>query len=114
MDGVKVFFLEIVAGFGGDKHFSGESDGRGRVLRCDWLFGSKSFIDAHYEFGNVMKPGELRVVDDEPEELAAVNGTMLALVVAALHIEKGLVELEERQAESDEFLACGRVVVSGG
>jgi hypothetical protein len=61
-----------------------------------------------------MKPGEPRVVDDQPEELAGVDGAMLALIVAALHIEEGLVELEERQAESDEFLACGRVVVSGG
>jgi hypothetical protein len=37
---------------------------------------------------------------------------VLALVVAALHVEKGLVELKERQAEGDEFLACGRVVIS--
>jgi hypothetical protein len=54
------------------------------------------------------------VVDDQPEELSGVDGAMLALVVAALHIEKGLVELEERQAESNEFLACGRVAVSRG
>jgi hypothetical protein len=38
---------------------------------------------------------------------------VLSLVVAALHVEKSLVELEERQAESDQFLACRRVAVPG-
>jgi hypothetical protein len=60
-----------------------------------------------------MKPRELRVVDDEAEELTGVDGAVLSLVVAALHVEKSLVELEERQAESDQFLACRRVAVPG-
>src|SRR5207245_1579663 len=71
----------------------------------------QSFVDAHDKFGNVMEPGELRVVDDEAEELAGVDGAVLALVVAALHVEESLVELEERQAERDQFLACRRIAV---
>jgi hypothetical protein len=51
------------------------------------------------------------MIDDQAEKLAGVDGAVLALVVAALHVEKRLVELEECQAEGDEFLACGRVVV---
>src|ERR1700674_54817 len=113
LDRVEVFLLEAVAGFGRDKHLSGQRNGRGGVLGGDRLLGAESFVDAHNKFGNVVEPGELRVVDDQAEEFTRVDGAVLALVVAALHVEKGLVELEERQAESDQFLACRRVVVPG-
>jgi len=53
------------------------------------------------------------VVDDQAEELAGVDGAMLALVVAALHVDECFVELEQRQAESDEFLAGRGVGIPG-
>jgi hypothetical protein len=41
------------------------------------------------------------VIDDQAEELAGIDVAVLALVFAALHVEESLVELEEREAESD-------------
>ena len=113
LDRVEVFLLEAVAGFGRDKHLSGQRNSRGGVLGGDRFLGGESFVDAHDKFGNVMEPSELRVVDDQAEELTGVDGAVLALVVTALHVEKSLVELEERQAESNQFLACRRVAVPG-
>ncbi len=86
LDGVEVFFLEGVARFRGDKHFPGERDGAAGVFRRDGLLGSQSFIDAHDEFGNVVQPCELRVVNDQAKELASVDVAVLALVVAAFHV----------------------------
>ena len=111
LNGVEVFLLESIARFRRDEHLAGKSDGGAGVFRSDGLLGSESFVDAHDEFGDVMKPGELRVVDDQAEKLAGVDVAVLTFVVAALHVEKSLVELEEREAERDQFLAgCGIIV----
>lgn len=101
LDGVEVFFLEGVAGFRGDEHLASKSNGSAGVLRSDGLFGGESFVNPHDEFGNIVKPGELGVVDDQPEKLAGVDVAMLAFVIAALHVEKGFVEFEEREAKGD-------------
>ena len=87
LNGVEVFFLEGVAGFGGHEHFPGERDGAAGVFGGDGLLGGESLVDAHYEFGNVVKPGKLRVVDDQAEEFAGVDVAMLAFVLATLHVE---------------------------
>src|SRR5580704_4740125 len=114
LNGVEVFFLEGVAGFRGDKHFAGEGDGGAGVFGGDRLLGGQRFVNAHDEFGDVVQPGELRVVNDQLEEFAGIDVAVFALVFAALHVEERLVELEEREAESDEFLAgCGIVVRRG-
>jgi hypothetical protein len=110
---VEVFFLESVTGFRGNKHFPGESDGAAGVFRCDGFFGSQSFIDADDEFGNVVEPGELRVVDDQAEKLAGVHVAVVALVVAALHVEKSFVEAEKGEAQGEKLLTGGGIVVRG-
>jgi len=38
---------------------------------------------------------------------------MLALVLAAFHVEKSLVELEKRQSEGEELLAGRGIIVRG-
>jgi hypothetical protein len=96
LNGVEVFFLEGVAGFRGDEHLPGKRDGSAGVFRGNGLLGSESFVDAHDKFGDIVQPGELRVVDDQAEKLAGVDVAVLAFVVAALHVEERLVELEER------------------
>jgi len=113
LDGVEVFLLEGVAGFRGNKHFPGKRDGAAGVLRGDGLLGSQSFIDADDEFGNVVEPGELRVVDNQLEKLAGIDVAMLALVFAALHVEKSLVEAEKGKAEREKLLTGGGIVVRG-
>ena len=113
LNGVEVFFLESVAGFGGNKHFPGERDGPAGVFRSDGLFGAQSFIEADDEFGNVVQPGELGMVDNQAEELTGVDVAVRALVVAALHVEKSLVEAEKSKTEGEELLAGGRIVVRG-
>jgi hypothetical protein len=40
----------------------------------------------------------LRVVDDQAEELAGIDVSVLALVFAALHVEKSFVEAEKSEA----------------
>src|SRR5439155_21883761 len=57
-----------------------------------WLHNISEFIDAHDEFGDVMEPGELCVVDDQLEKIAGVHMGVLALVFAALHVDKSFVE----------------------
>src|SRR5258708_17130841 len=79
LDGVEVFFLEGVAGFRGNKHFPGERDGAAGVFGGDGLLGSHSFIDADDEFGDDVQPGELRVADDQADELAGGYLAWLAL-----------------------------------
>jgi hypothetical protein len=113
LDGVEVSFLEGVAGFRGNKHFPGERDGAAGVFGCDGILGGQSFIDADDKFGNVVEPGELRVVNDQAEELAGVDVAVLALVVAALHVEKSFVEAEKGQAEGEKLLTGGGIVVRG-
>jgi hypothetical protein len=113
LNGVEIFFLEGVAGFRGHKHFPGEGDGAAGVFGSDGLLGGQSFIDTHDEFGDVVQPGELCVVDHQAEELAGVDVTVFALVFAALHVEKGFVEAEKRETEGEKFLAGGRIVVRG-
>jgi len=71
------------------------------------------FIDAHDEFGNVVQPGKLRVVDDQLEKLAGGNVAVLALVFASLHVEKSLVKSEKSEAQGEQFLAGGGIVVRG-
>jgi len=101
LNGVEVFFLEGVAGFRGDEHLSSKSNGSAGVFRSDGLLGSESFVNPHDEFGNVVKPGELGVVDDQAEKLAGVDVAMLAFVIAAFHVEKSFVKFEEREAKGD-------------
>src|SRR5260370_36388123 len=95
LDGVEVFFLERIAGFRGNKHFSRQRYRAAGVLRGDGLFGGQSFVDAHHEFRDVMQPGKLRVVDHQTEELAGVDVSVLALVIPSFHVEKCLVDLEK-------------------
>jgi hypothetical protein len=61
-----------------------------------------------------VQPRELGVIDDETEELAGRNMSVDALVLAAFHFEESLVEAEKGEAEREEFLASGRIVVAGG
>jgi hypothetical protein len=113
LNGVEIFFLERVAGLGRNKHFAGQGKGDAGVFGSDGLFGGERFIDADDEFGNVVQPGELRVVHDEAEEFTGVDVAMLALVFAALHIEKGLVKLKKSEAKRDEPLPGLGIVVRG-
>ena len=113
LDGVEVFFLEGVAGFRGNEHFPGERDGAAGVLRGDGLLDGESFIDADDEFGDVVQPGELGVVDNQLEELTGVDVAVLALVVATFHVEQSFVEAEKSEAEGKELLAGGGIVVRG-
>jgi hypothetical protein len=113
LDGVEVFLLESVAGFRGNEHFPGERDGAAGVFRGDGLLGSQSFIDADDEFGDVVQPGELRMVDDQAEELPGVDVAVLALIVAALHVEKSLVEAQKSYTQGEKLLAGGGIAVRG-
>ena len=113
LDGVEVFLLEGVPGLRGNEHFPGERDGPAGVFRGDGLLGSQSFVDADDEFGEVVQPGELRMVDYEAEELAGVDMAVLALVLAALHVEKSLVEAQKSEAKGKQLLAGGGIVVRG-
>ena len=110
LDGLEIHFLKSVAGFGGDKHFAGEIEGYGGVSGSDGNFAGKSFVDADDKFRNIVKPGELRVVDDEAEQFAGVDRAIAALIGAALHFEKGFVQAEQGDAESDELFAGGAVI----
>ena len=109
----EIFFLEGVAGFSGHKHFSGEGESHAGVLGSDGFLGGESFVNAHDEFGNVMEPGELCMVHDEPEEFAGVDVAVLPLIVAALHFEECLVKAEKGEAERDQLFAGHRVVIRG-
>jgi hypothetical protein len=114
LNGVEVLFLEGIAGFRGDEHLSSKSNGSAGVLRSDGFFGGEGFVNPDDEFGNIVKPGELGVVDNQAEKLAGVDVAVLALVIAAFHVEKSFVEFEERKAKGDQFLAGGGIVVGGG
>ena len=61
----------------------------------------------------IVQPGELRMVDYEAEELAGVDMAVLALVLAALHVEKSLVEAQKSEAKGKQLLAGGGIVVRG-
>ena len=113
LDGVEIFFLESVAGFCRNKHFPGKGNCPAGVFRSDGFLGGQSFINADNEFGNVVQPGELRVVDNQAEELAGVDVTVLALVFTAFHIEKRLVEAEKSEAEREKLFAGRGIVVRG-
>jgi hypothetical protein len=113
LDGVEILFLEGVAGFRGNKHFPCQNNGAAGVFRRDGFFGSQCFIDAHDEFGNVVQPGELRVIDDQAEEFAGVDVAVLALVFAALHVEKSFVETEKSEAQGEQLLSGRGIVVRG-
>ncbi len=113
LDGVEIFFLEGVTRFRGNEHLPGEGNSAAGVFRSDRFLGSQRFINADDEFGNVVEPGELRVVDDQAEELAGVDVTVLAFVFATFHVEKSLVEPEKREAEREKLFAGRRIVVRG-
>jgi len=113
LNSVVVFFLEGVARFRGHEHFPSQGAGAAGVFGSDRFLGRQSFINAHDKLGDVVQPGELRVVDDQPEKLTGVDIAVFALVIAALHVQKGLVELEKCEAEGEKFLAGGGVVVRG-
>src|SRR5260370_32184662 len=113
LDGVEIFFLEGIARFRRNEYFPGKGNSPAGVFRGDGLFGSQSFINAHDEFGNVVQPGELRVVNDQAEELTGVDVAVLAFVFAAFHIEKRLVEAEKSEAQREKFFAGGGIVVCG-
>jgi hypothetical protein len=111
LDGIEVFFLEGIAGLRGYKHFPGERDGAAGVFLGDGLLGGQRFIDANDKLRNVVEPGELRVVDHQLEELTRVDVAMLALVFAALHVEKSFVQAEKSEAKGKKLLAGGGIVV---
>src|SRR5712691_4880107 len=95
LDGVKVFFLKTVAGFRGHKHFSGEGEGYGGVFGSDGLFGRERFVDAHHEFGDVVQPGELRVIDHQAKQLAGIDLPELAFVFVTLHVYVRFVQAQK-------------------
>jgi hypothetical protein len=105
LDGNEIFLLESVAGFGRGENFAGEGDGDVRVGVGNALIAGESFIDADDEFGNIVEPGELGIVDDQAEKFAGGDDAMLFLVTAALHIEKRFVNAEKHLAKCDQFLA---------
>jgi len=113
LDGVEIFLLEGVAGFRGNEHFPGQSNGATGVFGSDGLLGSQSFIDSDDELGDVVQPGELRVVDDQLKKLTRVDVAVLALVLTALHVEKSFMEAEKCEAERKQLLAGGGIVVRG-
>ena len=53
------------------------------------------------------------MVDDQTEELARVDVAVLALIVAAFHVEKSFVEAQKSEAEGQKLLAGGGIVVRG-
>ena len=53
------------------------------------------------------------MVDDEAEELPGVDVAVLALVVAALHVEKSLVEAKKSNTQGEKLLAGGGIAVRG-
>src|SRR6266436_1652448 len=95
------------------EYTSGERDGAAGVFRGDGLLGGQSLIDADDEFGDVVQPGELRMVDDQAEELPGVDVAVLALIVAALHVEKSLVEAQKSNTQGEKLLAGGGIAVRG-
>jgi len=60
-----------------------------------------------------VQPGELRVVDDQLKKLAGVDVPVLALVFTALHVQKSLMQAEKCEAEGEQLLARGGIVVRG-
>jgi hypothetical protein len=113
LDGIEILLLERVAGLGRDEHLAGQGKSDAGIFGSDGLFGGESFIDADDELGNVVEPGELRVVHDETEELASVDVSVVPLIFAALHIQKSFVEFKKCEAKGDQPLAGRGIVVRG-
>jgi len=113
LDGVEIFFLKGIAGFRGNEHFPGQSNSATGVFGSDGLHGGQSFIDTDDELGDVVQPCELWVVNDQAKELASVDVAMLALVVAAFHVEQSFVEAEKSEAQREKLLSGGGIVVRG-
>ena len=109
----KYFFWKASPDSVGTNIFPGERDGAAGVFRGDGLLGGQSLIDADDEFGDVVQPGELRMVDDQAEELPGVDVAVLALIVAALHVEKSLVEAQKSNTQGEKLLAGGGIAVRG-
>jgi hypothetical protein len=55
----------------------------------------------------------LRMVDNQAEELAGVYVAVLALVLAALHVEKSLVDAQKSKTEGEKLLAGWGIGVRG-
>jgi hypothetical protein len=107
LNGVEIAFLKGVAGFRGRKHLARQDDGAVRVLVGYGLFGGEGFVQADDKFGKIVQPGELLVVDDQAEEFAGGDMAVGMLVIAALHVQEGFVQAQERDAESHELLPRG-------
>lgn len=108
MNGVKIFFLEGVAGFGGREHFAREREGfLGVAVGDGGVLGRQRFVNPDHKFRDVVQPIEPRMFDDQAEELAGVYGAVLFFVAAALHIQKSFVDTKKRVAELREGFARG-------
>jgi hypothetical protein len=53
------------------------------------------------------------MVDNQAEELAGVYVAVLALVLAALHVEKSLVDAQKSKTEGEKLLAGWGIGVRG-
>jgi hypothetical protein len=109
LNGVEIFFLKAVAGLRRGKDLAGESYGDMRIGVGDAFIVGESFVDADHEFGDVVEPGELRIVDNEAEKLTGRDGAMIFFVATALHLEQRFVKPEERLAKRYEFLTSRSV-----
>ena len=111
LDGIKVFLLEGVTRFRRSKHFTGERNSRANVFRRNGIFARKRLIQPNDKLGNIVKPPELLVVNDQPEKFSHRDFPVGAFVLAALHIQERFVNAQQRQPERDQFLTCDSVVV---
>jgi len=75
--GVEYFSLEGVADSVGTNIFRGQSNSATGVFGSDGPLAVRVFIDTDDEFGDVVQPGELRVVDDQLKKLAGVDVPVL-------------------------------------
>src|SRR5580692_9346752 len=101
LDGVEVALLEPVAGLRGCEHLTGEHDRAARVVGGHRNFSRQALVEAHHEFGNIVQPRELFVVNYQAEQFAGVDLAMDALIFAAFHIEQSLVQLKEGEPQGD-------------
>jgi hypothetical protein len=57
-----------------------------------------------------MQPAELLVVHNQPKQFANVDHSVLAFVVAPLHIQQRLVEAQQRSSQRHEFFAGSGII----
>ncbi len=116
VDGVKIFFLETVTGFGRSKYFARKGNRNVGIRFADTFFTGECFIDTHDKFGDIVEPGELGIVDNQAKEFTGSNFAMLFFVPATLHVQERLVNTQEGLAKADEFLpgrSVSRVALIG-